>query len=479
MPSKISFGTDGWRAVIADDYTFDNLRICAQAFADALKQNGPERGCVIAYDNRFQSENFAAAAGEVLAANGIKAIVTDRGTPTPVLSFTILDRKAAGGIIVTASHNPATYNGFKVRRDYGGAADREYLTGLEQRIVEIQNGEQPKRMSQAEATAKGLFELYDAGPAYEEHVRNLVDTGAIRSTGLKIVHDAMYGVGAGWLERFAGGGATKIIGVNQQRNPGFPGINPEPIARNLGGMFEGVKRESADLGIATDGDADRLGVCDEHGVLIDQLRAISLLALYLLEVRGQRGPIVRTLSTSTMLDKLGEQFGVPVHEVGVGFTYVAPKMIETDAIIGGEESGGYAFKGHVPERDGIVAGLFIADMMVKLGKRPSELIEYLFSKVGPHFYDRIDTQFQADQRGAIIQRLQSSKLDTLVGEKVVRMMTVEGGGKIEGFKWLTDKGSWLLIRFSGTEPIMRIYTETGDQEKVRRVLETGKELAGV
>jgi alpha-D-glucose phosphate-specific phosphoglucomutase len=475
MPSKISFGTDGWRAVIADDYTFDNLRICAQAFADALKQNGPERGCVIAYDNRFQSENFAAAAGEVLAANGIKAIVTDRGTPTPVLSFTILDRKAAGGIIVTASHNPATYNGFKVRRDYGGAADREYLTGLEQRIVEIQNGEQPKRMSQAEATAKGLFELYDAGPAYEEHVRNLVDTGAIRSTGLKIVHDAMYGAGAGWIERFVGGGATRVRGVHQERNPAFPGINPEPITKNLADLLATTAGEGADLGIATDGDADRLGLCDEHGQFIDQLRAMSLMALYLLEVRGQRGPIVKTVTTSVMLDRLGELYGVPVHEVGVGFKYVAPKMIETDAIIGGEESGGYAFKGHVPERDGIVAGLFVADMMVKTGKRPSELIELLFSKVGPHFYDRLDAHFPADQRAQILQRFESAKVDSILGEKVVRTQRTDDGG----MKWVTDNGSWLMIRFSGTEPIMRIYTETHDQERVRKILEFGKELAGI
>lgn len=469
--ANISFGTDGWRAVIADDYTFENLRLCTQAFADELKRDRPERGCVIAYDNRFHSENFAAAAGQVLAANGIKAIVTDRATPTPTLSFTILDRKAAGGIIITASHNPAIYNGFKVRADYGGAAAPDMLARLEANIA---RGGVAKAMSLADAQAQGLFEFYDAGPAYETQCRELVDTGAMRMTGIKIVHDAMFGAGAGWIERLVGGGSTRIIGVNQERNPAFPGINPEPIARNLGRMFAGVKANNGDLGIATDGDADRLGICDEKGDLIDQLRVISLLALYLLEVRGHRGPIVKTLSTSSMLDRLGEQYRVPVHEVGVGFKYVAPKMIETDAIIGGEESGGYAFKGHVPERDGIVAGLFIADMMVKLGKRPSELVELLFSKVGPHFYDRIDAHFPAERRQEIYSGLERAKIDSLAGEKVVGMIPTEGG-----FKWNTEKGSWLMIRFSGTEPIMRFYTETSDQQKVRRILETGRELAGI
>lgn len=472
-PRKIAFGTDGWRAVIADDYTFENVRICAQAFADELKRDRPERGCVIAYDNRFHSENFATTVGEVMAANGIKAIVTDRGTPTPVLSFTILDRGAAGGVIVTASHNPATYNGFKVRRDYGGAAEPETLSRLEANIARIQAGESPKGLPSATAAERGLFELYDAGPAYEEHTRELVDTGAIRSTGLKIVHDAMFGVGAGWIERFVGGGATRVTSVNAERNPAFPGINPEPITRNLEGLLGTTRREGGDLGIATDGDADRLGICDEHGQFIDQLRVYSLLALYLLEVRGFRGPIVKTLSTSSMLDRLGELYGVPVHEVGVGFQHVAPKMIETDAIVGGEESGGYAFKGHVPERDGILSGLFVADMMVKLGKRPSELIELLFSKVGPHFYDRIDAQFSQERREQVMARLASAKPDQLAGERVVRSQTTGG------FKWFTEKGSWLLIRPSGTEPLIRLYTETGDQAKVQRILATGRELAGI
>ena len=464
---KIAFGTDGWRGVIAEDYTFENVRLCAQAFADELKRDGPERGCVIAYDNRFDSEHFAQAVAEVMAGNGIKATVCQPGTPTPVLSFTIVDRKTAGGVIITASHNPAIWNGFKVRAAYGGAADAEVLRRLERRIAELQEqGAEPAR-------AEAPIEAYDAGPRYEAKVREQLDTGAIRSTGFKIVHDAMYGVGSGWLERLVGGGQTSVIPVNSERNPLFPGINPEPISRNLGALLREVPAHGADIGIATDGDADRLGLCDEHGHFIDQLRAYSLIVLYLLEVRGLRGPIVKTLSTSSMLDRLGEIYGVPVYETQVGFQFVAPKMIETGAIVGGEESGGYAFGSHIPERDGILAGLFVVDMMVKLGKRPSELTEYLFSKVGPHFYDRLDTDFPHDKRAEIINRLKSAQPDRIGGERVVRSQT-EGG-----FKWVTDHGSWLLIRFSGTEPIMRVYTETGDQAKVKQILDQGRELAGI
>jgi phosphomannomutase len=472
---RIVFGTDGWRGVIADDYTFENVRICAQAFADELGRDRPaprpggtrHPGCVIAYDNRFGSEHFAQAVAEVMAGNGLPVILCRPGTPTPILSFTIIDRKAAGGVIITASHNPAIWNGFKVRADYGGAADPEVLTRLEQRIAELQRaGAEPKR-------AEGPIEAYDAGPRYEAKVREQLDTGAIRSTGVKIVHDAMFGVGSGWIERLVGGRQTTVIPVNAERNPLFPGLNPEPIAKNLGAMLSAVPRHGADLGIATDGDADRLGLCDEHGQFIDQLRAFSLIALYLLEVRGLRGPIVKTLSTSSMLDRLGELYDVPVVETKVGFKFVAPKMIETKAIVGGEESGGYAFGSHIPERDGILAGLFVADMMVKLGKRPSQLTEYLFSKVGPHFYDRLDADFPPEKRGEIMARLRGAKPDRIAGERVVRTQTDDG------FKWVTDQGSWLLIRFSGTEPIMRVYTETGDEQKVKQILDQGRELAGI
>jgi phosphomannomutase len=432
-----------------------------------------ERGLVIGYDTRFSSEHFGAAVAEVMAGNGIRSFLTDRAAPTPVVSFTIIDQKAGGGVMITASHNPAIWNGFKVRGSYGGAAAPEALASLEASIGRVQANSSVRRADFAESVDSGLINLIDFGPRYAEHVTRLIDLESLRSSGIKIVHDAMYGSGAGWVERLAGGGTTRVIEINGERNPSFPGISPEPITKNLAKLLAAVPAANADIGIATDGDADRLGVCDEKGNFVDQLRVISLLALYLLEVRGMRGPIVKTLSTSSMLDKLGKLYDVPVHETGVGFKFVAPKMLETDAVIGGEESGGYAFRGHLPERDGILAGLFVADMCNRLNKRTSELVEYLFDKVGPHYYDRLDLHFPADQRRAIIDRLDKASPDSIEGTRVARVQTEDG------YKYTLTDESWLLIRFSGTEPIMRIYTETNSPDRVQPILQAGRALTGV
>lgn len=473
MSEPIVFGTDGWRAVIADTYTFANVRRCARGVADLFRQEGiADRGVVVGYDTRFESEAFAAATAEALAGAGVRAYLCGRTEPTPVTSYTILDHQAAGGIMITASHNPPTYNGFKVRSDYGGAADPATIARLEGIIAGL-SAENVATMPRAEAEAKGLIVEVEPSDAYLEHIGSLVDFDAIRRSNLKVVVDPMYGAGMGWFPRMLGGGALEVIEINAERNPWFGGINPEPIARNLQKLFATVRETSANVGLATDGDADRLGVCDEDGRFIDQLRVYSLLALYLLEVRGWRGPIVKTLSTSSMLDRLGALYQVPVHETAVGFKYVAPKMIETNALVGGEESGGYAFRGHIPERDGILAGLFILDLMVKLDKTPSQLVEYLFSKVGPHYYDRLDIHFPADDRPAIVERLQRAEPDQVAGVGVARIV------RDDGYKFLLDDGSWLLIRFSGTEPIMRIYAEAESPERVKALLAEGQAVSGV
>jgi len=463
--TPIKFGTDGWRGIIAEDYTFENVRYCAQGLAEYLEDQGLHfHGVVVGYDTRFESEDFAAAVAEVLAGNGIRAYLADRPNPTPVVSFGILNRQAGAGVMITASHNPARYNGFKVRSAYGGAAPPEVIAELEERIAAAQAEGRVKRVPRRAAETEGLIVLFDPGEAYREHIGRLVDLDAIRGAGLRVVADAMYGAGAGWLASLAGG-RTAVTEIRAERNPIFPGINPEPIPRNLGALFDRVREVGADVGLATDGDADRLGVCDEHGRFVDQLRAYSLLAHCLLEVRCGRGPIVKTLSTSSMLDKLGRLYNVPVYETGVGFKYVAPKMLEVNAICGGEESGGYAFRGHLPERDSILAGLFFLDMMVKLGRRPSELVEYLFSKVGPHFYDRIDIELEPDARPRIEGQLRESPPAEVGGYRVERLDTTDG------YKFILADGSWVLVRFSGTEPLLRIYGETDDPEKLRRLLE--------
>jgi len=286
--------------------------------------------------------------------------------------------------------------------------------------------------------------------------------------------DAMWGNGAGWFPRILGGGKTRIIEIHAERNPAFPEMaRPEPIPPNVDVGLAKVKEVGADVLIINDGDADRLGVGDEQGNFVNQLQVYALLAMYFLEVRGERGPIVKTLSTTSMLEKLGELYNVPVYQTGVGFKYVAPKMLETNALIGGEESGGYAFRGHVPERDGILAGLYILDLMVRLGKSPSQLIEYLYSQVGPHYYDRIDTHFPAEQREAARQRILNAHPKTIGG------LAVTGFDTTDGFKFNLADGGWLLIRFSGTEPIIRVYCETTEKDRVQPILEAGLRIAGL
>lgn len=472
MNHKIIFGTDGWRGRIAEDYTFDSLRRCAQGFADYLTAKGWKgEWVVVGYDKRFHSENFAAAAAEVLVGNGFRVYLTQDATPTPVISFSVPDRKAVGAINITASHNPPTDNGFKVRDPHGGAIDPAGLKEIETRIPPT--SDHIKRVPITEAETQGQVVRFDPAPPYIDRLHSLLDLQPIKDAGLNVLIDTMWGNGAGWFPRFLSGGRTKIMEIHNYRNPVFPDmIRPEPIPPNVDvGLHETVAR-NADILIITDGDADRLGVGDEKGEFIDQLRVYGLLAYYLLEVCGKRGPIVKTLSTTSMLNKLGKLYGVPVYETGVGFKYVAPKMMETDAMIGGEESGGYAFHGHVPERDGILAGLYILDMMVRTGLKPTQLLSALFSKVGAHYYDRIDKPFTGD-RQIREQMILDAKPQTIGGFKLVNLDTTDG------YKFNLEDGGWMLIRFSGTEPIMRVYCETTYADKVQAIINDGLSIAGL
>jgi phosphomannomutase len=472
MTFEIRFGTDGWRGRIAEDYTFDNLRRCTQGFADYLLAQGfLDEWVVVGYDMRFHSDNFAAAAAEVLAGNGLRVYLTDKPTPTPVISYSVVARKAVGAVNLTASHNPPTDNGFKVRDRHGGAIDPEGLKEIEARIPAGVDG--VKRIPLTEAESQGLVVRFDPAPEYIEQIKRLIDLQPIKDAGLHILVDPMWGNGAGWFPRLLEGGKTRITEIHNHRNPIFPEMSrPEPIPPNVNVGLRTTPEQKADVLIILDGDADRVGLGDERGNFIDQLRVYALLALYLLDVRQMRGPIVKTLSTTNMLDKLGKLYNVPVHNTGVGFKYVAPKMLETNAMIGGEESGGYAFQNHVPERDGILAGLYILDMMVKLGRKPSELLAVLFEKVGEHFYDRIDTQFSGD-RESRQERILKANPETIGGLKVTGLDTTDG------YKFNLEDGGWLLIRFSGTEPIIRVYTETTYQDRVKAILEDGLRVAGI
>jgi phosphomannomutase len=474
MAEVIHFGTDGWRGTIAEDYTFSNVRRCAQGFADFLLREGKSGGhVVIGHDRRFGSEHFAASAAEVLAANGFSVLLTDGPAPTPVISYAIGVQKACGGINITASHNPGTDNGFKVRDSKGAAIAPDKLQQIERSVPA--EGAQAKRIPFEHGIRNGSIRKFDPAPAYIEQIRRMIDLDGLKRSSLHVVYDPMWGNGAGWLDRLLDGGSIRISEIHSERNPLFPEmIRPEPIRPNVDAGLRAVRERGADALLVTDGDADRVGFGDESGNFINQLQVYGLLALYMLEVRGLRGTIVKTLSTTSMLEKLGEKYHVPVISTGVGFKYVAPKMIETDALIGGEESGGFAFRGHVPERDGILAALFLLDMMVRLRRKPSELVRYLHQQVGAeYFYDRIDLPLEPDQREPALKRVGAARPERIGGLRIVSRDATDG------FKYGMEDGGWLLVRFSGTESIIRVYCETTHGDKVGNILEDGIRLVGL
>jgi alpha-D-glucose phosphate-specific phosphoglucomutase len=472
MSFKITFGTDGWRGRIAEDYTFDNVRRCAQGFASYMIEKGQQgKWIVVGYDQRFDSEFFASAVAEVLAGNGFRVHLTEAATPTPVIAFSVVKMGACGAVNITASHNPPTDNGFKVRDGTGGAIDPAGLLKIEALIPDSIAG--VRRTDFETAVKSGAILKFDAASPYIEHINKLIDLQPVKDAGLTVMVDVMWGNGIGYFPRLLAGGKTKVLEIHNQRNPSFPEMKrPEPIQPNIDAGLRATVDHHADILLITDGDADRCGVGDENGQFINQLRVFALLAYYLLEVRGERGTIVKTLSTTTMLNKLGQIYNVPVIETGVGFKFVAPKMTETNALVGGEESGGYAFRGNVPERDGILAGLYILDFMVRTGCKPTQLLELLFAKVGEHFYDRVDTPFNGDRkdREAMIMK---ANPQTIGGLKVTELVTVDG------FQFKLEDGGWMLIRFSGTEPIMRVYCETTHKELVQSILQDGLKVAGL
>jgi phosphomannomutase len=471
--TTIKFGTDGWRGRIAEDYTFDNVRRCAQGFATYLIDRGNEKAdIVVGHDRRFAAEHFAAAAAEVMAANGFRVWLTKGATPTPVISYSAVEKGAAGAINITASHNPPWDSGFKVRDETGGAVDPEGLVQIEAAIPELSR---VRRVALKDGLADKRIITFDPGPEYIAHIRDLVDIEPIKRAGFNVLVEPMWGNGSGWFPRLLAGGDTQVSEIHHERNPLFPEMTrPEPIPPNVDVALAKTVEMNADVLLILDGDADRMGIGDERGTFLNQLQVYALLAYYMLAVRGERGPIVKTLSTTSMLERLGQMYDVPVYQTGVGFKYIAPKFTETNALIGGEESGGYAFRGNVPERDGILGNLYFLDFMVQTGKTPSQLINHLYDELGArYYYDRIDIRFPNAQRPEAKARLDAAEPKSLAGQKVTDIIT------LDGYKFAMGKDDWLLVRFSGTEPIIRIYCETTDEALVQPLLDAGLELAGL
>ena len=463
-PTTIIFGTDGWRARVADDFTFENVRRCAEGVARYVVDRGEQaKGVVLAYDRRFASEHFAAAAAEVLLAYDIPVAYASSAVPTQMSSYEVVQRGAAAGIVITASHNPWTDNGFKVKSPTGAAAGPELLAVLE-RTIAVNGGTAIPRRPFADAEAAGLVERYDPYPGYERFIRRTVDLDALRAADATVLVDPMWGAGASWLSRLLAGGRVRVTELHTERNPYFCGVNPEPIRPNIDEALGIVAAGGFDLGLLLDGDADRAGAVDERGVFVHQLQVYGLLMYYLVEHRGMHAPVVKSVNETSMAERLGERYGIPVHETPVGFKYVGPKMIETGAMYGGEESGGYGFGMHLPERDGIYADLLLLDLFMReraAGRWPvSRAIAHLHEIAGPSYYQRVDVHVDRAVYPSVKARLLVELVEKapteLAGQPVTRTLALTTG---DGFKFFIADGSWLLVRFSGTEPLVRVYTE--------------------
>jgi phosphomannomutase len=455
MRDPIAFGTDGWRAVIADRFTFDNVRRVADAIAVAGRTLNPPadidaNALVVGFDRRFLSREFASAVAESLRGAGYRVLLSDRPTPSQTISFTARHRTILGGIMVTASHNPPSYNGIKFKAWYGGSALPEMYDAI------------AASMDRRDAREGGTIGETNILDDYVDALRAHVDLPLLRSAKLSILHDPMHGSGAGIPANVLGGG---IDGIREDVNPSFGGVNPEPIPENLGASREAMRSGRYDLAICNDGDADRLGILDEHGQFVSPHKIISLLALYLVREKKRAGEIVKTFSTTRLIEKVAQSLGATLHETPIGFKYVADLMLARDVLVGGEESGGIGFGAFMPERDGILSGLIVAEAVAHYRRPLSQMIAAMEEEFGALHYDRRDVHRPMDRCARLIERVRSGELDRTFAPGLTSKE------EKDGVKMNFADGSWLLFRKSGTEPIIRIYCESPDPEQVQRMLD--------
>ncbi len=471
----IKFGTDGWRAVISDTFTFENLRVVSQAVADYLHQNNTENpSVVIGFDTRFLSDRYAAEVAKVLAANSIKSWLTRADSPTPAISYNVVQKKAALGVMITASHNPPRYNGFKIKAAYGGAAPKETMKRIAENIAAIQasSAKKPQVMPYDDAISKGLISKFDPAWTYYEHLTtNLIDLDIISEGELRVVADGMYGSGRGAFSEVLSRTRTHVHNLRSEMNPGFGGIHPEPIAKHLQELCAVVQNQHAHIGLATDGDADRIGAMDGLGNFIDPHHIMALSLRYLYKKRGWRGAVVKTVSSTLMLNRLAKKYNLPLHETPVGFDGIAELMMTEDVLIGGEESGGISIKGHIPEGDGVLMGLLLLELLADASVPLHEIVADLQTEVGPTHYQRTDIKLSHPvPKAEMVARLANDAPATINGERVVSIETHDG------IKFMLADDSWLLIRPSGTEPVLRVYSEGANQVAVENIIATGEKM---
>lgn len=463
----IKFGTDGWRAIIGDTYTFENVARVAQATAQWLAKTFDAPRVVLGYDTRFQGRAFAEQAARVLAANGVPVIFGETYCTTPAISWAAKAYGCSAGVVITASHNPPEYNGFKIKSEHGGPASPAQIAEVEAELPRLSEREAKSFAAYVEG---GLIELRDVRADYEDMLRERIDIEAIKAAGLKVAHDAMYGAGQGAVVRLLG--EAHVVPLHHDLNPGFHGRAPEPIERNLGRLAEAVTREGCDVGLANDGDADRIGMYDETGRFVSSHELLALLVKYLHEERGLSGTVIKTFSTTGMLDKMAAQYGLPLETTKIGFKYIGPMIVEGDVLVGGEESGGIAVKGHIPERDGLFIGLLITEMVAGRGKPLSALVQELFDAYGEHHTYREDVHTTDAKKRAVLDRLAKGGLEEIAG------MPVERVDDLDGYKHLGGSG-WLLVRPSGTEPVLRVYSEAPTHAQAVELVQDARRQLGV
>ena len=480
----VHFGTDGWRAVISDTFTFTALRLVTQAIADAVASTDWANGLsqmdetskqrmVVGFDTRFLSDRYAKEAARVLAANGFNVLLSQSDAPTPVISYAVHNLKAAGGVMITASHNAPRYNGIKLKSAYGSSASPEQCRRVEVYLNDNEEqGRGPNLMEYEHATEQNKIVRFNPIPAYYEHIRKLINFDIIADSQMRVVVDSMYGSGRGAIRGILQGTGCEVHEIRGDMNPGFGGVHPEPIAHYLGALAGAISTGVGDFGLATDGDADRIGAMDERGNFIDPHKIMALALRYLVKKRGWSGSVVRTVSTTRMIDRLAAKYGLKVHETPVGFNHIADIMQKEDVLIGGEESGGISIKGHIPEGDGVLMGLLLLEIIADAKTSLYDLVQDLLDEVGPAFYERTDLRLSRPvSKSVITARLQDNAPTAIGGETLTTIST------LDGIKYLMADESWLLIRPSGTEPVLRVYAEGRSNEMVKALLEFGESIA--
>jgi alpha-D-glucose phosphate-specific phosphoglucomutase len=471
----IRFGTDGWRAVISDTFTFENVRIISQAIADYVleQSNGVAPEVVVGFDTRFLSDRYAREVARVMAGNGVVAHLTRADAPTPAVSYAVLDKHAQAGVMITASHNPPRYNGLKLKAAFGGSALPEQARLVEALLERNQLAAHgPNLMDYDQALEQGKIRRFDPAWAYYQHLSSLIDLDRISNGELRVVADAMYGSGRGAFRDLLSRTRCELYDIRGEMNPGFGGIHPEPMAHYLQALVAAIHAHHAHVGLATDGDADRIGAMDASGHFVDPHHIFALVLRYLVEERGWSGAVVRSVSTTRMVDRLARHYGLPLLETPVGFNYIADYMLSEDVLIGGEESGGLSIKGHIPEGDGILMGMLLLEVMAHARVPLSELVDDIQRVAGPTCYARRDIPLRRPvSKSEMVKRLTDDAPATLAGQSITDVSA------LDGVKYVLADDSWLLIRPSGTEPVLRVYAEGRSSAQVQALLAYGAEVA--